>query len=136
MVRIRLRRVGLKKQPSYRIVVTDQRNARDGGFIEIIGYHNPRTQPSTDEIDDARALYWLSQGAQPTDALLRMMKRTGTWDRYMRLKKGEDMEALVAEATAAKAEAVPVSPRTSYPAPGEGQSYKKAKVLAAQAAKE
>lgn len=132
MVRIRLRRVGLKKQPSYRIVVTDQRNARDGRFIEIIGFHNPRTQPSTDEINEERALYWLSQGAQPTDALLRIMKRTGTWDRYERLKKGEALDALVAEATTAKESAAAISPKTRYPAPGEGQSYKKARTAVAE----
>src|SRR5574341_1277388 len=103
MVRIRLRRVGLKGQPSYRIVVADQRNAREGRFIEVIGFYNPRTQPSTDQIDEARALYWLSVGAQPSDGVLPLLKRTGTWDRYQRLRKGESIEALVAEAEAAKA---------------------------------
>lgn len=131
MVRIRLRRVGLKKQPSYRIVVTDQRSARDGRFIEIIGHHNPRTQPSTDVVDEARALYWLSVGAQPTDALKRIFVRTGTWGRFERLRKGETMEALVAEAEAAKAAAEPVSPRTRYPSPAPGKSKKKAGEMAA-----
>ncbi len=136
MVRIRFRRVGLKRQPSYRIVVTDKRNPRDGRFIEIIGHHNPRTEPSIDVIDEARALYWMSQGAQPSESVLNLMKRTGTWDRFERLRKGEAMEALVAEAEAAYAE-MNVSSRTSFPSPADGQSKQKAKeaeaALAAQA---
>jgi small subunit ribosomal protein S16 len=130
MVRIRLRRVGLKKQPTYRIVITDQRSARNGGFIEIIGMHNPRTQPSTDVVDEARALYWLSVGAQPTDAMRNILMRTGTMARFERLRKGETIEALVAEAETAKAAATPVSPKTRYAAPEAGQSYKKAKQAA------
>lgn len=125
MVRIRFRRVGLKKQPSYRIVIADQRSARNGGFIEIIGNHNPRTQPSTDIVDEARALYWLSVGAQPSEAVRRLLARTGTLARYERMKQGETAEALVAEAAAARAAAAPVSPRTRYPSPEPGMGKKK-----------
>jgi len=78
MVKIRLRRVGAKKQPSYRVVVTDSRSPRDGRFIETIGHYNPRTEPPTVVIKEERALYWLSQGAQPTDAVNRMLKKLGT----------------------------------------------------------
>ncbi len=131
MVRIRLRRVGLKKQPSYRIIVADQRSPRDGRYIEIIGQYNPRTIPNTDIVDDARALYWLSTGAQPSDPVKKLLVRTGTWARFERLRKGESMETLVAEAEAAQANAAPISPRTRYPAPEAGQSRKKAKELAA-----
>lgn len=127
MVRIRLRRVGLKKQPSYRIVVADIRRSRNGGIIENIGMHNPRTRPSTEEIDEARALHWLSVGAQPSDAVVSIMKRTGTWERFERLKKGEALEALVNEAAANKVAAGAVSSKTSYPAPAAGQSWQKAK---------
>lgn len=134
MVRIRLRRIGLKKQPSYRIVVADQRSSRNGGFIEIIGFHNPRTEPPTDNLQEDRALYWLSVGAQPSDAVASIFKRTGTTERFERLRKGESIEALVAEANAAKANAAPVSPKTSRPAPGPGQSYKKAREAKANAA--
>ena len=121
MVRIRLRRVGLKGQPSYRIVVADQRASRSGGFIEVIGFHNPRTQPATDLLQEDRALYWLSVGAQPSEAVVPILKRTGTLDRRDRLKMGEKMEDLVAEAEKAKAAAPPVSPRTRYPSPEPGQ---------------
>jgi small subunit ribosomal protein S16 len=127
MVRIRFRRVGLKGQPSYRLVVTDQRSPRDGRFIEIIGFHNPRTRPSTDIVDEARALYWLSVGAQPSTAVDYLFKRTGTAARFERLRKGEPMDTLVAEAEAAKAEAAPISPKTSYPAPAAGQGNPKNK---------
>jgi small subunit ribosomal protein S16 len=134
MVRIRLRRMGLKKQPSYRIVVADQRSSRDGGFIETIGFHNPRTIPSTDVVDEARALYWLSVGAKPTAAINTLFKRTGTLDRYARLRQGESMDALVEEAKAAVAAAGVTSPKTSHPSPGPGQSAKKAKEAAVAAA--
>ena len=131
MVRIRLRRVGLKKQPSYRIVVADQRSSRDGRFIEIIGNYNPRTKPTTVVVDEGRALYWLSTGAQPSDTVRRVLGLAGTWGRYERLCKGEEMDALVQEAEAEKAAAAPVSPRTSYPSPGPGESKQKAREAAA-----
>lgn len=126
MVRIRLRRIGFKDQPSYRIVVADQRSPRDGSFIEIIGFHNPRTQPSTDQVDEARALHWLNVGAQPSEAVVSIFRRTGTLARFERLRKGEALEALVAEAEAQKAAAEPVSPRTRYdsPEPGQGKMKK------------
>jgi len=117
MVRIRLRRVGLKKQASYRIVVTDKRSPRDGRYIEIIGFYNPRTQPETVEYKEERALHWLSVGASPTEAVEKFFKRNGTYDRLARLHKGESMEVLVAEAEAAAAAAEPISPKTKYPAP-------------------
>ncbi|TEU17287.1 MAG: 30S ribosomal protein S16, partial [Anaerolineales bacterium] len=69
MVRIRLCRVGAKKQPSYRVVVADQRAPRDGRFIEIIGHYNPRTDPPTMVIKEERALLWLARGAQPSEAV-------------------------------------------------------------------
>ncbi len=79
MVRIRLRRVGAKKQPSYRIVVADKEAPRDGRFIENIGFFNPRTEPETVELDADRALYWLSVGAQPSDAVARLLKSKGVY---------------------------------------------------------
>lgn len=100
MVKIRLRRVGAKKQPSFRVVVADQRAARDGPFIEKIGVYNPRTEPETLRIDEARALYWLSVGAQPTESAARLLRTTGTMARFKRLKAGESLEDLVAEAEA------------------------------------
>ncbi len=137
MVRIRLRRVGSKKQPTYRIVVTDGGSPRDGRFIEKIGFYNPRTQPATVLLDEPRALYWLSVGAQPSEAVRHMMDRAGTIGRFERLRKGEAIEALVAEAVAAgrpvidprtrrddikpqpKKKAQPVAEETAAEAPAE-----------------
>lgn len=125
MVRIRLTRIGLKKQPSYRIVVTDSRSPRDGRYIEIIGHYNPRTRPSTEVVQEDRALHWLSVGAQPSDAVAGIFRRNGTIARFERLRAGEPMDTLVAEATAT---AAPLpSPRTRYPSPAAGEGTKKKK---------
>lgn len=132
MVRIRLRRQGLKRQPTYRIVVTDKRKARNGGFLENIGYYNPRTRPATEVIDEARALYWLSVGAQPSDSVRTLLNHTGTWARFERLRAGEDIEALVQE-VADNPQELP-SPKTNYPAPAAGESKIKAKEAAKLAA--
>ena len=77
MVKIRLRRVGAKKKPSYRVVVADSRAPRDGAFISIIGHYNPLTDPETIVIDEEKARYWLEQGAQPTDTVARLLAKAG-----------------------------------------------------------
>lgn len=77
MVKIRLRRVGSKKKPSYRLVVADSRAPRDGAFINIIGHYNPLTDPETVVIDKEKALNWLRQGAQPTDTAARLLAKAG-----------------------------------------------------------
>jgi small subunit ribosomal protein S16 len=115
MVRIRLRRVGRKKQPSYRVVVANSQSPRDGRYIEIIGFYNPRTEPATMTLKEDRALYWLSVGAQPSEAVQRILNNLGTQARFERLRQGEEMAALVAEAEAAAEARGPVSPKTSYP---------------------
>ncbi len=92
MVRIRLRRMGAKKKPVYRVVVADSRSPRDGRFIEAIGFYNPRTEPATVEIQEEKALYWLGQGAQPSEAVNRMLKAKGILDKLARLKRGETLE--------------------------------------------
>jgi small subunit ribosomal protein S16 len=73
-VKLRLARVGSKKNPIYRIVAADERSPRDGKFLEIVGRYNPQTEPSTIEIDEAKAKDWLAKGAQPTDAVRRLLK--------------------------------------------------------------
>lgn len=105
MVRIRLRRVGAKKQPSYRVVVADSESPRDGRFIETIGSYNPRTDPPTVEIKAERALYWLQHGAQPSEAVARMLRNLGLMDKLARLKAGADMETVLAELAEGKAAA-------------------------------
>jgi small subunit ribosomal protein S16 len=76
-VRIRLTRVGAKKQPTYRLVVADSRNARDGRSLETIGHYNPRTDPVEVSIDADRAKKWLAQGAQPSDTVARLFRNAG-----------------------------------------------------------
>jgi small subunit ribosomal protein S16 len=82
LVRIRLRRMGKKKQPSYRIVVADSRMPRDGRYIESLGHYEPMTEPSTIKIDKERALYWLKNGAQPSRQVQNLMKIEGVWDEF------------------------------------------------------
>jgi small subunit ribosomal protein S16 len=81
-VKIRLMRVGKKKQPSYRVVVTDSRSPRDGRFIEVLGQYAPRAEPSVVSIDSDRALHWLKVGAQPTEQVGKLLEITGVWDAY------------------------------------------------------
>ena len=81
MLRLRLRRVGARHQPSYRVVVADSRAARDGAFVDQIGHYNPRTDPPTIQIDEEKALKWIRQGAQPSDAVAQMLKKLGTLHR-------------------------------------------------------
>lgn len=112
MVRLRLRRIGLKKQPSYRIVAADSENPRDGRFLEILGHYNPRTDPATIHLDEDRIYDWMSKGAQPTESVAKIFRSAGLTERYDRFKKGEPVETLVAEAKVAET-ARTGSPRTS-----------------------
>lgn len=81
MVKIRLRRIGAKKQPTYRFVVADARAPRDGRFIEILGHYNPRTEPRTVVVDEEKARQWLAKGAQPSDTVRRLFAEKGIMDR-------------------------------------------------------
>jgi len=88
-VKIRLRRTGGKGQPSYRIVVADSRSPRDGRFIENVGNYQPRLDPPTFEVDDERVRYWLSKGAQPSDAVARLLVKKGLLaERRLRMNVG------------------------------------------------
>ncbi len=112
MVRIRLRRTGAKGQPSYRLVVADKEFARDGRFLEIVGFYNPRTEPATLDIKEDRIYDWMSKGALPTESVAQLFKTAGTDTRFDRFKKGESVENLLAEVVAAKAARVG-NPKTS-----------------------
>jgi small subunit ribosomal protein S16 len=87
-VKIRLTRMGKKKQPSYRVVVMDSRRPRDGAYIEQIGTYDPRRQPSLVEIDNDKAVDWLRKGAQPTDRARKLLEISGAWTRF-RVAKGD-----------------------------------------------
>ena len=102
MVRLRLRRIGLKGQPTYRIVAADKESPRDGRFLEILGFYNPRTQPATIHVKEDRAYHWMKNGAQPTESVDKVFKSAGLLDRFERFKKGENVEVLVKEAEEAE----------------------------------
>jgi small subunit ribosomal protein S16 len=116
MLRIRLRRVGAKRQPSYRIVVAESTTSRDSKSLEVIGFYNPRTEPETVRLDEGRALYWLSVGASPSDAVARILKTQGTMERLERLRAGATLESLVAEVGVAAP-----APERAKPAAGEAE---------------
>jgi small subunit ribosomal protein S16 len=98
LVKIRLRRVGAKKKPSYRLVVADARAPRDGAFIEIIGHYNPLTKPETIVIDGEKAQSWLSQGAQPTAIASKLLLKAGIAQKPKPAKAGVAKKPKPAEA--------------------------------------
>ncbi len=109
MVRIRFRRVGARNQVSFRIVAADKESPRDGRYLEVLGMYNPRTNPSTVRVDEARLFHWMSNGAQPSDSVRQTLQSAGTWERWERFKGGESLDTLIQEAEAAVVE---VDPRT------------------------
>lgn len=104
MVRIRLRRTGLRHQPSYRIVVADIESPRDGKFLEILGNYNPTTEPFAFDIKEDRAYEWMKNGALPSESVMKLFKSVGLADRYERFKKGESLDTLLEEAKKAYAD--------------------------------
>ncbi|KAF0112080.1 MAG: small subunit ribosomal protein S16 [Chloroflexi bacterium] len=104
MVRIRLRRTGLRHQPSYRIVVADIESPRDGKFLEIIGSYIPTTEPFSFEVKEDRVFEWMKNGALPSESVMKLFKSVGLLDRLERYKKGENLEVLLEEANKAYAE--------------------------------
>ena len=88
-VKLRLMRMGKKKQPTYRVVAADSRKARNGRFIEALGFYDPRREPSVIEIDNERAVAWLRNGAQPTERVEKLLKISGAWTDF----SGEQFDA-------------------------------------------
>lgn len=86
MVKLRLMRMGKKKQPTYRIVAADSRSPRDGRFIEVVGTYEPLQEPSRVEIDSEKALKWLRHGAQPTERVEKLLRISGVWDEFTSAK--------------------------------------------------
>jgi small subunit ribosomal protein S16 len=85
-VKLRLTRIGKTKQPQYRIVASDSRSPRDGRFIEIVGHYDPRQEPSALTVDNAKAVKWLQQGAQPTDRVKKLLEISGAWGEFTAAK--------------------------------------------------
>ncbi len=81
-VKLRLMRMGKKKQPTYRVVAADGRSPRDGRFIEIVGTYDPRAEPSVVRLDNDKAVAWLRKGAQPTEPVAKLLRISGAWDQF------------------------------------------------------
>ncbi|MGB5527105.1 MAG: 30S ribosomal protein S16, partial [Gemmatimonadota bacterium] len=112
---IRLQRTGRKRQASFRIVVTDVNEQRDGPAIETLGTYNPRTQPSIVRLDAAASLNWLYEGAQPTDTVISIFRKTGVWQKFQAGETAESLEEAVI---------------TLGPPPGEQKTSRRAAVAA------
>jgi small subunit ribosomal protein S16 len=112
MVKIRLMRVGKRKQPSYRVVVADSRSPRDGRIIESIGHYGPRQDPSVVSIDSDRAVYWLEKGAQPSNTVRKLLQISGAWSAFT----GEAPPPAAVTPAQAKSKATPAASVKATPA--------------------
>ena len=102
-VKLRLMRVGKKKQPTYRIVAADSRSPRDGRFIEIVGTYAPRSEPSEINLKSEKALEWLAKGAQPTETVRKILEISGVWNEYQSAKPAKEKPARARKSTKAPA---------------------------------
>ncbi len=125
MVRIRLRRMGKTKRPTYRIVVADQRSPRDGRFIEIVGHYDPVRQPKVLEIKHDRVRYWIGVGAQPSESAMKLLKQVGLVD--------EAGNLVPAEAPPATSDAPAEAPPATSDAPTDAPTADPAETAAAAA---
>jgi small subunit ribosomal protein S16 len=143
---IRLQRTGRKKQASFRIVVTDQAESRDGPALETIGTYNPRTQPSLIKVNAGSALNWLHEGARPTDTVVSIFKKTGVWEHYRKgttadalsdeestVELGGDMKTSRRAADAAEGEKLAAKRRAEEKATAEAEARKAAEEKKAEA---
>jgi small subunit ribosomal protein S16 len=134
-VKIRLMRVGKKKQPTYRVVIADERSPRDGRFIEIIGQYAPRQEPSAITLDNARALHWLQHGAVPTESASKILDIAGVYDEYK--QANGKAAAAKPKAKTPKAKTVKAKPEAEAAAPAaEEASAEEAAAEATPAAEE
>ena len=102
-VKLRLMRMGKTKQPTYRVVAADSRNARDGRFIEILGTYEPRHEPSKISVDNDKIVGWLQKGAQPTETVAKLLKISGAWATFEASKPAKAPKAAKVSKSAAKA---------------------------------
>lgn len=133
-VKIRLMRMGKKKQPTYRVVVADGRSPRDGRYIEILGQYRPREEPSFFTVDDEKVLGWLRQGAQPTDQIHRLLVNAGIWDQYETERKQQSRAVRTAAAQAKGAAAAKAERDVAAKAAADAEAKVAADAAAAEAA--
>jgi small subunit ribosomal protein S16 len=140
-VKIRLMRVGKKKQPSYRVVVADGRSPRDGRYIEIIGHYQPRHEPSGFDIQEDKVLAWLNKGAQPTEQVHKLLVGAGIWETYESSRSSQSTAAKVAQRkakgqAAAQAEAAKAKAAADAKAAAEAKAAEAAAAAEAKAAED
>ncbi len=116
-VKIRLSRIGAKKQPTYRVVVAEERSKRDGRIVERLGHYDPRTEPPTIVLNEERTRYWLGVGARPTDAMGIILRRAGISDKYVRERAARKSKSAAAAEAAPAATPAATAPTTP---PAEG----------------
>jgi small subunit ribosomal protein S16 len=137
-VKLRLMRMGKKKQPTYRVVAADSRSPRNGRFIEIVGIYDPRPDPSAIRIDNDKAVDWLRKGAQPTDSVRKLLEISGAWESFS--GQPSTRPALAPKATPASAPAAPAAPAparaAAEPAAADTPAAATAEPTAEQAAAE
>jgi small subunit ribosomal protein S16 len=133
-VKIRLMRMGKKKQPTYRVVVADGRSPRDGRYIEILGQYRPREEPSHFAVDDEKTLGWLRQGAQPTDQVHRLLVNAGIWEQYETDRKRESRAVRTAAAKAKGAAAAQSERDAAAKATAEAEAKAAAEAKASEEA--
>jgi small subunit ribosomal protein S16 len=112
-VKLRLMRMGKKKQPTYRVVAADSRSPRDGRFIEIVGVYDPRREPSAIRIDNEKAVGWLRQGAQPTDSVRKLLEISGAWEEFSGQPSTRPAPSPAADTTKGKAKGESAKPDTA-----------------------
>ncbi len=98
-VAIRLKRLGAKKRPTFRFIAADSRSPRDGRFIETLGYYNPIEKPATIRLHEDRMVHWLNEGGSPSHTVLSLLRQIGFWEKYTKMKKGEDVSAMEIKST-------------------------------------
>jgi small subunit ribosomal protein S16 len=141
-VKLRLMRMGKKKQPTYRVVAADSRSPRNGRFIEIVGVYDPRPDPSAIRIDNDKAVDWLRRGAQPTDSVRKLLEISGAWEAYSgqpSTRPALAPKAAPAPAPAAPAAApapAPAAPAAAEPAAADAPAAATAEPTAEEAAAE
>ncbi len=132
-VKLRLMRMGKKKQPTYRVVAADSRKARNGRIIEAVGFYDPRRDPSVIEIDNEKVVGWLRNGAQPTERVEKLLKITGAWDEFKGQPAGTSVSAAPASAAVVEApgEEAPAEEAAVVEASVEGAPAEEAAVVEA-----
>ena len=141
---IRLKRIGRKKQPYYRIVVADESSRRDGPRVEQLGIYNPRTEPAVVRVDAARALYWLHEGATPSHTVRSLFRQTGVWEKFHAGVTAETIEEAVVylgppageDKTTQRVSAPPKEPKVKTPSPSAAAPSAAAAAAAEEAAAE